>query len=46
MVYRFIRDATFMAVRWYKPDGRLSCEELADQYTRLIVDGFGTRFGN
>lgn len=43
MVYRFIRDATFMAVRWYKPEGRLTYEELADQYIRLIIDGFGAR---
>ncbi|MQA77194.1 MAG: hypothetical protein GEV10_01705 [Streptosporangiales bacterium] len=42
MVYRFIRDATFMAVRWYRPEGRLTSAELADQYARLMIDGFGT----
>jgi flavin reductase (DIM6/NTAB) family NADH-FMN oxidoreductase RutF len=38
-VYYLIRDATFMAARWHRPDGRYTTAELAGQYTRLMLDG-------
>lgn len=39
MVYRFIRDGVWAAVRWYKPSGRLKAGDLADQYCSIILDG-------
>jgi flavin reductase (DIM6/NTAB) family NADH-FMN oxidoreductase RutF/AcrR family transcriptional regulator len=39
MVYRFIRDATFMAARWYRPTGRFGPHELADKYADLLLLG-------
>ena len=39
LVYRFIRDAVWIAVRWYQPDGRYGAEELADMYLRIVLDG-------
>jgi AcrR family transcriptional regulator len=39
MVYRFIRDATFMTARWYRATGRLGPQELADKYADLLILG-------
>lgn len=43
MVYRFIRDATFMAARWYRLGGRHSSAELADRYADLLLNGVTVR---
>ena len=39
LVYRFMRDAVWIAVRWYRPDGRYTAEELADTYLRMVLEG-------
>ncbi|AGP60224.1 TetR/AcrR family transcriptional regulator [Streptomyces rapamycinicus] len=38
-VYRFIRDAVWVSVRWYRPEGPLTEEALADQYLSVILHG-------
>ncbi len=39
LVYRFIRDTVWVAVRWYRPGGMLSAEAIADQYLAMVLDG-------
>ena len=39
VVYRFIRDTVWVAVRWYRPGGALSAAEVADQYLAILLDG-------
>ncbi|MCD4533443.1 TetR/AcrR family transcriptional regulator [Nocardioides sp. cx-169] len=39
LVYRFVRDAVWATVRWYRPDGRLQHESVADQYLALLHGG-------
>lgn len=39
LVYRFIRDTVWVAVRWYRPGGQLSHETVADQYLSILLDG-------
>ncbi len=43
LAYRFIRDTVWVAVRWYRPDGGLSAEAVADQYLAILLDGIATR---
>jgi AcrR family transcriptional regulator len=43
VTYRFLRDSVWVAVRWFRQDGRLTPEELAEHYLRLILDGVMTR---
>jgi TetR/AcrR family transcriptional regulator, cholesterol catabolism regulator len=42
MIYRFMRDAIWISVRWYRPDGKYRPEEIADFYIELILDGLVT----
>jgi AcrR family transcriptional regulator len=42
LVYRFIRDAVWIAVRWYQSDGRYDADELAAMYLRLVLEGLET----
>ncbi|SDO42248.1 TetR/AcrR family transcriptional regulator [Lentzea jiangxiensis] len=42
VAYRFIRDTVWVAVRWYRPDGDLSAETVADQYLAILLDGIAT----
>jgi AcrR family transcriptional regulator len=42
LVYRFIRDTVWVAVRWYRPGGELSHETVADQYLAILLDGIAT----
>jgi AcrR family transcriptional regulator len=42
LVYRFIRDTVWVAVRWYRPDGRLTHEQVADQYLTILLDGIAS----
>ena len=37
--YRFIRDAIWSTIRWYKPGGRQSHQIVADQYLALLHEG-------
>lgn len=39
LVYRFIRDTVWVAVRWYRPDGGLSATAVAEQYLGILLDG-------
>ena len=39
LVYRFIRDTVWVAVRWYRPGGELSHEAVADQYLTFLLEG-------
>jgi AcrR family transcriptional regulator len=45
LVYRFMRDAVWIAVRWYRPDGRYTAEELADTYLRMVLEGLEAPVG-
>jgi len=39
LVYRFIRDSVWFAVRWYRPGGDLTPRQVADQFVTLLLDG-------
>ena len=43
LVFRFIRDTVWVAVRWYRPGGELSHEQVADQYLSILLDGIAAR---
>lgn len=39
LVYRFIRDTTWVSVRWYQPGGPLTAEEVGRQYLTIVLGG-------
>jgi TetR/AcrR family transcriptional regulator, cholesterol catabolism regulator len=39
LVYRFIRDTTWVSVRWYQPGGPLTAEEVGRQYLSIVLGG-------
>lgn len=39
LVYRFLRDTVWVAVRWYRPGGALSIDDIATQYLAVVLDG-------
>ena len=39
LVYRFLRDTVWVAVRWYRPGGQLSANSVAKQYLAVVLDG-------
>ena len=39
IAYRMIIGAIFSSVRWFRPDGSVSVDELADVFTQMYVDG-------
>lgn len=39
LVYRFIRDTVWVAVRWYRPGGTMTAQDVADQYLAILLDG-------
>ncbi len=39
LVYRFIRDTTWVSVRWYQPGGPLTAEEVGRQYLAVVLGG-------
>jgi len=43
VVYRFIRDTVWVAVRWYRPGGSLSARAVADEYLAILLDGIAGR---
>jgi AcrR family transcriptional regulator len=45
LVYRFLRDTVWVAVRWYRPGGSLSPSDIADQYLRILLEGIATNGG-
>jgi AcrR family transcriptional regulator len=42
LVYRFIRDAVWVAATWYRPGERLPAEEVAKQYLAILLEGVQT----
>jgi TetR/AcrR family transcriptional regulator, cholesterol catabolism regulator len=38
-VYRFIRDTTWVSVRWYQPGGPLTAEQVGQQYLSIVLGG-------
>lgn len=42
LTYRMIRDTIWVAVRWFRPDGRLSAADLAEHYIAVLFDGLTT----
>ncbi|MBV8965441.1 MAG: TetR family transcriptional regulator KstR2 [Mycobacteriaceae bacterium] len=39
LVYRFIRDTTWVSVRWYHPGGPLTAEQVGRQYLAIVLGG-------
>ena len=39
VVYRFIRDTTWVSVRWYQPGVPLTAEEVGRQYLSIVLGG-------
>ena len=42
-VYRFLRDAIWVSVRWYRPDGPQRPDDIADDYLTVVLGGLATR---
>ena len=39
LVYRFIRDTTWVSVRWYQPGGPLTADEVGRHYLSIVLGG-------
>ena len=39
LTYRFIRDTVWVAVKWYRPGGGHTHDQIADQYLTILLDG-------
>ena len=39
LVYRFIRDTTWVSVRWYQPNRGLTAEQVGAQYLSIVLGG-------
>jgi TetR/AcrR family transcriptional regulator, cholesterol catabolism regulator len=39
LTYRFIRDTVWVAVSWYRPGGRRTHGEIAQQYLSILLEG-------
>ncbi|MGB8405774.1 MAG: TetR family transcriptional regulator KstR2 [Mycobacterium sp.] len=39
LVYRFIRDTTWVSVRWYQPGGPLTARQVGEQYLAIVLGG-------
>lgn len=39
VVYRLIRDVTWVSVRWYQPGGSLTAEQVGRQYLAIVLGG-------
>ncbi|TFV59961.1 TetR family transcriptional regulator KstR2 [Mycobacterium sp. PS03-16] len=48
LVYRFIRDTTWVSVRWYQPGGPMTAEQVGRQYLTIVLGGIaaGTSEGD
>jgi AcrR family transcriptional regulator len=42
-VYRFLRDAIWVSVRWYRPGGPQRPDAIADDYLTVLLGGLATR---
>jgi AcrR family transcriptional regulator len=43
LAYHFIRDAVWVSVRWYRPDGEWSPADLARQFIAVVIQGLAPR---
>ncbi|GAA2063302.1 TetR/AcrR family transcriptional regulator [Williamsia deligens] len=43
LVYRFLRDTVWVAVRWYRPGGVLDADRVADEYLGVVLRGLTPR---
>lgn len=43
LAYRFIRDTTWVSVRWYQPGGPLTAEQVGRQYLAIVLDGVAVK---
>lgn len=43
VIYRFIRDAVWLSVRWFKPTRSYPMAKLAEDYISLFLNGFGAQ---
>ena len=39
LVYRFIRDTTWVSVRWYRPGGPLTAAQVGQHYLAIVLGG-------
>ncbi|MFV8319308.1 TetR family transcriptional regulator KstR2 [Mycobacterium sp. 23] len=39
LVYRFIRDTTWVSVRWYQPGGPLTAQQVGQKYLAIVLGG-------
>jgi AcrR family transcriptional regulator len=44
LIYRFIRDTTWVSVRWYQPGGPLTAVQVGEQYLAMVLGGITTDF--
>jgi len=44
LVYRFIRDTTWVSVRWYQPGGPLNAQQVGQQYLAIVLGGITADF--
>ncbi|QNG17468.1 TetR/AcrR family transcriptional regulator [Rhodococcus triatomae] len=42
LVFRFLRDTVWVAVRWYRPGGSLTADAVAKQYLAIVLDGLAS----
>ncbi len=42
LTYRFLRDTVWVAVAWYRPGGKHSHTDIAQQYLSILLDGIAT----
>jgi AcrR family transcriptional regulator len=42
-VYRFMRDAIWVSVRWWRPDGPQRAGDVAEEYLRVLLGGLAAR---
>ncbi|CAM3118475.1 TetR family transcriptional regulator [Streptomyces albus] len=42
VAYRFVRDTVWVAAVWFRPRGRKSAAQIAQQYTSMVLDGIAT----
>jgi AcrR family transcriptional regulator len=43
LTYRFVRDAIWVSVRWFRPDGAWTAQDVAQQFIKTVVDGLAPR---
>ena len=43
LVYRFMRDTVWVAVRWYRPGGTMGVEDIAQNIFSIVLDGIAPR---